>query len=158
MLENIREWELPKIISVGQEMARRAAEGHPALLTAVGHVMPYASDHNSRLFRYLDTERHEDQLQSQLQQGGYLVFIGYVGVYSDLWREVRRAGATAAWIVSPLPSEVDFAQWSDLVIDQHWSIGDCAVQAPGYDVRILPPSGIAQLFIYETMLRAAGTH
>ena len=158
MLQNIREWELPKIISVGKEMARRAAEGHPALLTVMSHMMPYAVDQNSKLFRYIDILKQRNEVESQLHQGGYFVFIGYVGVYLDLLRDVRQAGATAAWIIAPLHSEVYFARYGDVVISQHWHNGDCAVEAPGYDVRILPPSGIAQLFIYETLLRAAGTH
>lgn len=158
MLLNIREWELTKIVSVGHEMARRAAQGRPALLALIGHMMPYSVNQHSHLFRYLNFEKQRNQVESHLSRGGYLVFIGYVGVYGDLWRQVRRAGATAIWIVSPLPTEVDFAQWGDMVINQHWKIGDCAVQARGYDVRILPPSGIAQLFIYQIMLRAAGTH
>jgi hypothetical protein len=41
------------------------------------------------------------------------------------------------------------------VINEHWLVGDAAVDVPGYDVRILPPSGICQLFIYELLLRAA---
>ena len=158
MLQNIREWDLSSIMSVGQEMSRRAAEGHPALLMLVGHMMPFAVDQNSKLFRYIDIQKQRNEVESQLHQGGYFVFIGYVGVYLDLLREVRQAGATAAWIVSSLPTEVHFSQWGDVVIDQQWRIGDCAVEAPGYDVRILPPSGIAQLFIYETLLRAAGAH
>lgn len=158
MLLNIREWELTKIVSVGHEMARRAAQGRPALLALIGHMMPYSVNQHSHLFRYLNFEKQRNQVESHLSRGGYFVFIGYVGVYGDLWRQVRRAGATAIWIVSPLPTEVDFAQWGDMVINQHWKIGDCAVQARGYDVRILPPSGIAQLFIYQIMLRAAGTH
>lgn len=155
MLENIQEWELPKIIMVGQQMSRQAAEGHPAALMLIGHMMPFAVDHHSRLFRYLNLHTERSDLQSHLQRGGYFVLIGYVGVYLDLWREVRGADATAVWIVSTLPTEVHFSQWGDVVIDQHWRIGDCAVEVPGYDIRILPPSGIAQLFIYETLIRAA---
>lgn len=155
MLENIQEWELPKIIMAGRDMARRAAEGHPPLLMVVGHMMPFAVDHHSKLFRYLDFRTYRTDVRSHLRQAGSLVFIGYVGVYLDLWREVRQAGATAVWIVSPLPTEVHFSQWGDVVIDQHWRIGDCAVEVPGYDIRILPPSGIAQLFIYDALLRAA---
>jgi len=158
MLQNIREWELPKIISVGKEMARRAAEGHPSLLTVIAHVMPYSVDPNSKLYRYVDSQRGGDRLQGKLHRGDYFVFVGYAGVNLDLWREVRQAGATAAWIIAPLSTEVHFSQWGDVVIDQHWRNGDCAVEAPGYDIRILPPSGIAQLFIYEILLRAAGTH
>lgn len=158
MLENIREWELLKVISVGQEMSRSAAEGHPALLMLVGHMMPFAVNHHSTLFRYLDFETQRSHVQSHLCPNGYFVFIGYVGVYLDLWRQVRQAIATAAWIVSPLPTEVYFSQWGDVVIDQHWRIGDCAVEARGYDIRILPPSGVAQLFVYETLIYATGTH
>ncbi len=58
-------------------------------------------------------------------------------------------------MVAPLSDEVDFKQFGDIVIDQHCSIGDCAVAVPGYDIRILPPSGITQLFINELIMRAA---
>jgi hypothetical protein len=158
MVQGIQESELEKIMMVGQEVSRQAAEGHPAIMMALGHMIPFAIDHQSKLFRYMDLRKERSELESQLPRGGYFVFIGYVGIYLDLWREVRRSGSTAAWIVSTLPTEVHFAQWGDVVIDQHWRIGDCAVEVPGYDIRILPPSGIAQLFMYEMLLRAAGAH
>ena len=69
----------------------------------------------------------------------------------------RSAKAKAVWVVAPLPDEVDFRQFGDVVINEHWLVGDGAVDVPGYDVKILPPSGVAQLFIYELMLRAAGS-
>jgi hypothetical protein len=152
MLQNIREWELSKIIAVGKEMDRQAAEGHPAVIMVESHMMPYAVNHDSKLFRFVEKP---DELQSQLHRGGLLIDFGYDGVYLDLWQKVHAAGATAAWIVAPHASEVNFWRFGDVVIDQHWTVGDCAVEAPGYDVRILPPSGIAQLFIYETLVRAA---
>jgi|GEM_PF-7115896 len=160
MLQNIREWELPKIISVGHKMARRAREGRPALLTVIAHVMPHSVNPNSKLYRYVNSQRGGggDRLQGKLHRGDVVVFVGYAGVDLDLWREVRQQDATAAWIIAPLATEVDFSQWGDLVISQHWHDGDCAVEAPGYDIRILPPSGIAQLFIYGIMMRAAGAH
>ena len=69
---------------------------------------------------------------------------------------MRQAKARAAWIVVPLAGQkLNFEQYGDVFIDQHWELGDAAVAMPGYDVRILPPSGVAQLFIYELMMRAA---
>ncbi len=158
MLEGIQEWELPKIMMLGQEMSRRAAAGHPAVLMELGHLPPYMVDKHSKLFLYLDLQKQRSELEAQLGQNGYLIFLGYSGVDLDLWNKVRHAGAKAAWIIAPLRAEVDFSQWGDVVIDQHWTLGDCAVAAQGYDIRILPPSGIAQLFIYETLMRAAGGH
>jgi len=34
-------------------------------------------------------------------------------------------------------------------IDQHWKLGDAVVEVPGYDIKILPTSGV----VTETILR-----
>ncbi|NQT93839.1 MAG: hypothetical protein HQ559_13855 [Lentisphaerae bacterium] len=50
----------------------------------------------------------------------------------------------------------------ELFVEQHWPFGDCAVQFPGYDIKILPPSGVAAEAITGMVLaelhtlRAAG--
>ena len=156
MVREIKEHELESITKVGQEMSRRASESHPVALMVLGHLMFYSSSRDGKLFRYLDVNNDHKNLQSLLGKDGYFIWLGYVATPLDLWNAVRRAGATAVWIVSPLPAEVDFRQFGDVVINEHWLVGDGAVDVPGYDVRILPPSGIAQLFIYELLLRAAG--
>lgn len=156
MLHDINAQERSKIDQAALEMRNQAAAGHPAILMLVGHMMPSAVDQHSSLFRYMSYPAERNDLQKNLPQHGYFVFIGYVGIYLDLWKEVREDGAKALWVASPLPTAVDFSQWHDVVLDEHWEIGDSAVTAPGYDVRILPPSGIAQLFIYEMLMHAAG--
>jgi len=155
MLDEISVSEMGKLLNLGQEMARRTAAGQPAVLTGIGHMLSYMAAGKTEPYRYLEIGTQRKTLESALGRDGYFVFLGYVAVPLDLWRSARRAGAKAVWIVAPLPNEVDFKQFGDVVIDQHWSVGDCAVTVPGYDIRILPPSGIAQLFIYEVMMRAA---
>jgi len=161
MLREIKERELEVIIKVGREMGRRASESHPASLMVLGHLMPYAVSREGKLFHYLDlkndTKNLKDfNLQDSLGSDGYFIWVGYVATPLDLWQAVRRAAAHAVWIVTPLPAEVDFAQFGDVVINERWPIGDGAVVVPGYDIRILPPSGLAQLFIYELLVRASG--
>ncbi len=156
MLHEISAQERSKIDQAAAELKRQAAAGHPAVLMLVGHMLPTAVDHHNPLFHYMNFPAERNDLQANLPKNGYFVFIGYVGIYLDLWRQVREDGAKALWIASPLPTAVDFNQWHDVVLDQHWQIGDSAVTAPGYDVRILPPSGVAQLFIYEMLMHAAG--
>ena len=124
---------------------------------ALGHLMFYASAKDGKLFRYLDVNTEHKNLLTLLGTDGYFIWLGYVATPLDLWHDVRSAKAKAVWVVSPLPAEVDFRQFGDVVINEHWLVGDGAVDVPGYDVRILPPSGVAQLFIYELMLRAAGS-
>lgn len=70
-------------------------------------------------------------------------------------KRVRLAKANAVWITGELANEADFSGCSEIVIDEHWPFGDASVLAPGYDVRLLPVSGIAQLFIYELLVNAA---
>jgi len=36
-----------------------------------------------------------------------------------------------------------------LFIDENWPDEDCIVQFPGYDIKVLPPSGVMQLAVYE---------
>ena len=157
MLHQIGEHELETITKVGKEIGRRASGPNPASIMVLGHLMFYATAQDGKLFRYLDVAKESQNLESRLGKDGYFIWLGYVATPLDLWHAVRRAGAKGVWITSPLPAEVDFRQFGDDVIHEHWLVGDGAVDIPGYDVRILPPSGVAQLFIYELMLRAAGS-
>jgi len=157
MLKEISKYDVNNIITVGREMSARAAESRPVDLMVLGHLMFYATSQNNKLFHYLDVNNGTKNLQDELGQAGYFIWLVYVATPLDLWYAVRRARAKGVWIDTPLPAEVDFRQFGDVVIDEHWLVGDGAVVVPGYDVRILPPSGIAQLFIYELLLRAAGS-
>lgn len=155
MFREIRAHELAKIIMSGEEIAQRARETRPAAFMVLSHLMPYCVDRESKLFHYFDAGIDREVLEGYLAPEGLLVCVWHNGVPPDVWRAVRRARARAIWIVSPLPDQVDYEQFGDVFVDQHWRLGDCAVEVPGYDVRILPPSGLAQLFIYELLMRAA---
>ena len=145
LIGELRSHELSKISRLGRDLARRAASGRPAVMMAAGgHIMPHVIASGGP-FRRGDTVETPAELEAMLKGGDLVVFFGYVSVPFDFLRSVHRAGATAAWIVSPLPQDVDFGEFGDTVIDQEWKIGDADVQVPGYDIRILPPSGIVEL-------------
>ncbi|MBI2680954.1 MAG: hypothetical protein HYX25_08115 [Candidatus Solibacter usitatus] len=154
-LRDIRSHELDRIIAVGKEMGRRSAS-HPAIVTAISHLMHHEFTGDGKWFRADKGEA--DRLDAALGADGYLIWLGpYNGIQTELWDAVRRAKAKAVWICIPKAGQrLDLKRYGDILIDQHWAEGDAAVSMPGYDVKILPPSGIAQLVIYETMLHAAG--
>ncbi len=154
MFHDIQAQELGKIVSVGKTIRRRLAS-RPALFMAVSHMV-----HDEVLGdgKWIEQYKGDAQhLAAALGSDGYLIYLGYYdGVPAELWEAVRRAKARAAWIVVPLAGQkLNFEQYGDVFINQQWEFGDAAVAMPGYDVRILPPSGVAQLFIYELMMRAA---
>jgi len=155
MFHDIQAQELDKIVSVGKEMARRSAS-HPATLLIVSHMMHNELWGEGKWFK--EYKGDNEHLPAALGPDGYLVYLGYYdGVPPETWDAVRRAKARAAWIVVPLAGQnLNFEQYGDVMINQHYEPGDAAIAMPGYDIRILPPSGIAQLFVYELLMRAAG--
>jgi len=156
MFRKIQENELAKIVKAAEEAGQRAQESRPPAFMALSHLLPPILDRQSKLFHYFDWGVDRKILELFLSRDGLLVCLWHNGVPPDVWRAVRRAEARAAWIVCPLPDQVNYEQYGDMFVDQHWRLGDCAVEVPGYDVRILPPSGLAQLFIYELLKLAAG--
>ena len=156
MFHDIQGQELDKVVSVGKDMGRRPVS-LPATLMIVSHMMHDEVLGEGKWFK--EYKGDNEHLAAALGSDGYLVYLGYYdGVPTGIWDAVRRAKAKAAWIVVPLAGEkLNFEQYGDVFINQHYEPGDAAVAMPGYDVRILPPSGVAQLFIYEVMMRAAGS-
>ncbi len=152
MLTRIADSELEKIMATGREMGRRAAAGTPVALLTTSHLIPKIAELETNWFEFVSDS---NRLEKALARAGSLVYLGYTGVDLEVWRTVRRAGVNAVWISGELPNQTDFEYFGDTVIDEHWRLGDSAVKVPGYDVRILPVSGIAQLFIYDLLLRAA---
>ncbi len=143
--------ELPQIAAAGQKIAQRNATGNRPTLVVVSHLLPFIHLENSTLFQYVADPA---QLDAALAQSGFLVDLGYSGVDLELWRRVRLAKANAVWVTGELPNQADFSGRSDIFVDQYWQLGDASVVAPGYDVRLLPVSGVAQLFIYELLVKA----
>ncbi len=147
MVKRIAEAELPKILDIAKTIDERAAAGTPSTLVTMSHLVRGAAAAGTPKWKLAPDAK-------SLTSNGYFVYLGYYGVDLELWRDVRAAETNAAWIVSPIARQTDFSSYGDLLVDQHWDFGDGAVAAPGYDVPILPPSGVAQLFIYQLLARA----
>ena len=151
MLAAIREHEWSKLMRLSAEVRQCAKGGHPASLRMIGHLMPHVAD--SELFEIGGNEyRKTDALSSALRHSHMFVWLGYNEIPADLVSVARGAGAGASWVVASDATR-PAATSKDVVIDQHWRIGDAAVTAPGYDIRILPPSAVAQLFVYDVLTR-----
>jgi uncharacterized phosphosugar-binding protein len=56
--------------------------------------------------------------------------------------EYKNAGQGAVWIITSYDTKPTDLGPKDIMVDQFWQPGDAVVPVPGYDVRILPPSGV----------------
>ena len=114
--------------------------------------MPSVLSSQEGPYLYRDAEKDAAAFSASLIRGDLVVFFGYVSIPRDMLGAVHRARAKAVWIVSPLPQDGDLAETGDVILDQGWTDGDAAVRVPGYDIRILPPSGVVELVIFESLM------
>lgn len=155
MVALINRKEGASLRAVAAEIRKRVAAGRLPLMMTNAHMMPHVMSGDGRWYRF---QKDAKALEAALGKNDYLVYLGYYHpLPMDVWDALRRAGARAVWIAVPRPDQkLDFASHGDLFIDQQWQMGDAAVPVPDYDVRILPASGVAQLYIHELLAAHLG--
>ncbi|MCC6862667.1 MAG: hypothetical protein IT158_29100 [Bryobacterales bacterium] len=155
MIAAIGRKEGANVAAVAGEIRKRVAASQLPLMMTTSHMMPHAMTGEGRWYRF---QKSPKEFESALASNGYLIFLGYYGpLPADVWDALRRSKARAAWFAIPRPDQkLDFASHGDVFIDQQWQIGDAAVTVPDYDIRILPASGLAQLYIHELLAARLG--
>ena len=91
-----------------------------------------------------------------LESGDVFLLIGYVRRAGVAATRVKELGGTIVECVTNDTAEpsdrttVEEATGApaDLYINPHWHYGDAVVEVPGYDVRVMPTSGVLQTAIY----------
>ena len=86
------------------------------------------------------------ELERELQSGDLFFFLGYYRRPTQAYQVARRAGARIVEVITGDGS--DGLPQPDYVIRPKWPFGDAVTRVPGYDVEILPSSGIVQAAIY----------
>jgi len=104
------------------------------------------------------TQANRDWLELRddiaLQSGDFMLCLGFDQPFDDEWfgnlaPRLRRDGVKLAISVTDYKQEaVRAIPPEEPFINQHWGFGDAVVALPGYDVKILPTSGV----IAETIL------
>lgn len=107
--------------------------------------------HDPGFFVQLNDDWFRARPTLQVDRGDLVFCIGYSRIYagSDFagFADAMRArGVRLMWSIASYdrdPARGAAAIRSDeVLIDQHWRYGDAVVDCPGYDIRILPTSGV----------------
>ena len=88
------------------------------------------------------------ELRAKLHHGDLFFFLGYYRRPVEAYQVARQAGATVIEVITGDGSEAGGEPPPDCVIKPKWPFGDALISVPGYDVEILPGSGIVQAAIY----------
>lgn len=89
----------------------------------------------------------EDFSDEELQPGDFIALIEYIYAPRERLDKIKAKGARSVWVGVPMEDDLDYPGL-DLFIDPSWKFGDAVVEIPGYDVKVLPPSGVIQSMIY----------
>ena len=92
------------------------------------------------------------ELERELQSGDLFFFLGYYRRPTQAYRAARQAGARIVEVIAG--DGADDPPQPDHVIRPKWPFGDAVTRVPGYDVEILPSSGIVQAAIYWAVVAA----
>ena len=92
------------------------------------------------------------ELERELQSGDLFFFLGYYRRPTQAYRAARRAGARIVEVITG--DGADDPPQPDHVIRPKWPFGDAVTRVPGYDVEILPSSGIVQAAVYWAVVAA----
>jgi hypothetical protein len=123
-------------------------------------------DSQSRLVGYpqifaalLDNKNGVSYLQGKLKKDDVWIYIGYSYYPLEELKYAAQTGTKTVSVFAPGPSvmgegtevEID-RSFMDVYIDPYWRLGDAVVDVPGYDIKIIPPSGVVMVSCYWMLL------
>lgn len=156
-LRALYSYEVGRITQVAQWAVEARAAGRTAYTFCNGHgpLLDPGCPHDPQYFRQLSTRRYTVDPRVTLQAGDVILYIGQGGMPvewgsfagRDLPGDWRKAGVRVAWSFGNLWTR-EFCRQVAMIgpdepfLDQHFPYGDGAVWIDGYDIPILPVSGI----------------
>lgn len=132
-------------------------KGNKLFAFLAGHALEHSLSvpHEPGYFTKPARDWQDAKSAEDYKPGDFLLAIGYDRVYwdkkfDDFIRNLKQSGVKAAWSITTYnKEEAKGIPDTGIFINQRWSLGDSVVEVPGYDVKILPTSGV----IAESILR-----
>lgn len=149
-LRRLRATQMEGFGQAGALAAEALAAGHTAWYAGVGHMPPFevGQPGDTGLLAPLTSSIEPEPVADQIKPGDVVLYVGYYEPFGP-WVETAHArGARTVTLVSGTPEHPAAEMGAELNLNACWPFGDALVDVPGYDVRILPPSGVMQSAAY----------
>ena len=156
-LTKMRDNELELFSRAGKTCAETIRSGKKVVASVVGHFMvaqlrmPGYPD----IFTVLTNQYGREYLEGVIKSGDTWLHVGYSYTPVQELILADEVGARTVCVLTPGPTEVgegmpvtpDMSK-IDVYIDPYWKHGDSVVDVPGYDTKIIPPSGVVMITAY----------
>jgi len=146
--------QLDVIGKASAALRKTVAAGHTVFHANLGHFEPIRLvpvDLHVKM-QILKRGKKAENLGKQAERGDALLCVWYTALPTELLQAAREKGVTSVCMVASNPENPIDTHAADIFIDPQWRFGDAAVTFPGYDVRILPPSGVLNSLVFYTIL------
>ncbi len=159
-LAQVREQETDNLRAVATLAAQAGTAGRGVYAYLHGHALlrEIGCAHDPGYFTQINDNWYHQREDIQLEPGDFVFCVGYDCLFRGddeprRWgyfaERARKADATLAWsITSYKPEETAAILPGEIFVDQHWDFGDAVVPLPGYDIKILPTSGVVSEAVF----------
>jgi hypothetical protein len=151
MLASIQETQMPKILQAARWW--REVPTVSALTLVIGHMFPrHGQDPRSLSFsEFAAASAWEHRnLRDAVHPPRFLLYVGYQFAPEELLEQAK-TGELKLVYSDVRPAQPPEPASNILYINPAWPLTDGCVTVPGYDIPILPASGVVQAAIYWTI-------
>ncbi|MBN1291333.1 MAG: hypothetical protein JXB48_05790 [Candidatus Latescibacteria bacterium] len=156
-LREIKANELGLFRQAGKTCAETINSGHKVVASVIGHFMvsQFRTSSYPDIFEELPNMYGRDYLEGVLSKGDTWLHVGYSYTPERELNLAKEVGAKTICVMTPGPTDIGEGQpvspdksKIDTYIDVYWKHGDAVVEVPGYDTKIIPPSGVVMITAY----------
>ena len=156
-LREIKANELGLFRQAGKTCAETINSGHKVVASVIGHFMvsQFRTSSYPDIFEELPNMYGREYLEGTLSKGDTWLHIGYSYTPERELNLAKEVGAKTICVMTPGPTIIGEGKpvspdksKIDTYIDVYWKHGDAVVEVPGYDTKIIPPSGVVMITAY----------
>ncbi len=141
--------QLDGFAEAGQMAAAAVRAGHTAWYGSLGHLPPELPGQTGDPGVLKPLKMNSpDKLGDFVKPGDVILYVGYYEPYGPWVERAHALGAKIVTVVSGTPERAAENMGADLNLCGCWPFGDALLDIPGYDIRVLPPSGVIQAAAY----------
>ncbi len=140
-----------KKLSAAADMLRPGVAGRIPLLLSTGHMFPaHFEDRRTRqIFQYKRVPANQPPTFS-LAQNQPVLYLGYQYTDGEMLRAAKQNNCEFVYISSD-KRNADICP-ECVYLNPYWPISDGCVRVPGYDVPVLPASGVMNAAVYWSLM------
>ena len=153
-LRSLKVTQAQRFAQAGKLAVETTRAGHTVWYASLGHLLPELPNlpGEPNLAKPLKVGPGPEKLAEFVNPGDLILYVGYYEPYGPWVEKAHELGTKIVTVVSGTPERRAEDMGADLNMKGCWAFGDAVVEVPGYDIKMLPPSGVVQAAAYYMLM------